>query len=313
MLYKDKKLISLIEVYAYLILGISIYLFLRKPFPLLSNIFEIPASKSAVIDISFLPEFITVFVKYHLTDIFWGLSFFTALQAITNKPLIASAVVLIVTSLYELAQTLSIVSGTGDWWDIIFTACAVAINIFLKGWLKKMSKGINALLVVLTVLCFTVFAIASGEDNSAKNNGTDNPSSAKKSQTYGLNQTAAFKEITITANKIETSTGDEYFAPAEGRVFVGVEFTIENISDEDRTISSVLLFDAYADDTKSDYSINANIAFGDGTLDGSLSPGKKMTGYYAVEVPVTTQKITLEVKDSWLDSSKAVFEFNIPK
>jgi Telomeric repeat-binding factor 2. len=51
----------------------------------------------------------------------------------------------------------------------------------------------------------------------------------------------------------------------------------------------------------------------DGSIDGTISPGKKLTGYYAVEVPKSTKELTLEVKSSWLSWNEAKFLFTIPK
>ena len=46
-----------------------------------------------------------------------------------------------------------------------------------------------------------------------------------------------------------------------------------------------------------------------GTLDGSLAPGKKLVGYYAVEVPEGWQKLELDVQSNWLSSNSARFLF----
>ena len=96
-------------------------------------------------------------------------------------------------------------------------------------------------------------------------------------------------------------------------MFVGVQFTIENISNEDQAISSVLLFHAYANGVQTDYSLNANLAFDKDTLDGTISPGKKMVGYYSVEVPSSTQTLEIEVQGSWLSDQKAAFQFDVPQ
>lgn len=129
-------------------------------------------------------------------------------------------------------------------------------------------------------------------------------------QVYGLNDSVEFKKFKVTATKIEESEGKNYFNAEDGNVFVGVNFEIENTSQETQNISSVLLFDVYADDIKCDYSVSANAAFGDGTLDGELSPGKKLIGWYAVEVPQEWQKLEFEVKQNWLSDNKAVFVFD---
>ena len=88
-----------------------------------------------------------------------------------------------------------------------------------------------------------------------------------------------------------------------------MKFTVENISDEDQSVSSLLLFDAYVDSVKCDYSLSGVAAFDEGTLDGTITPGKKLIGYYAVEVPTNWKELELQVKSSWLSNSKAAFVF----
>lgn len=117
-----------------------------------------------------------------------------------------------------------------------------------------------------------------------------------------------FKDLKFTATTLEESKGEQFFEPESGNVFVGIQFTIENISDEEQSVNSVLLFEAYADDVKCSYSLSAAMAF-DGTLDGSLAPGKKLVGYYAVEVPEGWQKLELDVQSNWLSSNSARFLF----
>ena len=127
-------------------------------------------------------------------------------------------------------------------------------------------------------------------------------------QTFGLNETAVFNDVKFTATSLEESKGKDFFEPEQGKVFVGIKFTVENISDEEQNISSLLLFEGYADDIKCDYSINASLAF-EGSLDGSLAPGKKLIGYYSLEVPEDWKKIELDVQSNWLSSTSARFVF----
>lgn len=157
------------------------------------------------------------------------------------------------------------------------------------------------ILTVLLTLCIVVsFAACSVGDNSSQE---------MKDETFGLNDTSTFENLKVTATQLEESNGKEYFTAESGKVFVGVNFEIENISQETQYISSMLLFDAYADDVKCEYSISAEMAFGDGTLDGELAPGKKLVGWYAVEVPQEWEQLELEVKSDWLSNSKAKFVF----
>lgn len=143
------------------------------------------------------------------------------------------------------------------------------------------------------------------------NEGSVSDTTKKKTEddSYGLNDTATLKKLKITATELEESYGKNYIDAESGKIFVGVKFEIENISDETQAMSSLLLFDAYADDVKCSYSLSANVVFGDGTLDGEVSPGKKLVGWYAVEVPQDWQKLELEIQSSWLSSKKAKFVF----
>lgn len=163
-------------------------------------------------------------------------------------------------------------------------------------------------LALFTVIIFAIFAIASVDDNSNQSQ----PGNAQE-KIYSLNETAELPNIKITANEIKKSKGTEFFKPDEGKIFVGVKFTIENISDKDQTISTILLFDVYADDVKCDYSVSAAVTFSEGTLDGTVSPGKKLIGYYAVEVPENTSVLDFGIKSSWLSSDKVKFKIDVPK
>lgn len=134
-------------------------------------------------------------------------------------------------------------------------------------------------------------------------------SEAEKKQTFGLNETAVFENLKITATELKETSGTEFYKPESGNTFAGVKFTIENISDEEQTVSSLLLFDAYADDVSCDYSISAQLAF-DGDLDGTLAPGKKLIGWYGVEVPENWSNLEFQIKSEWLSSVSATFVFN---
>ena len=165
------------------------------------------------------------------------------------------------------------------------------------------------LIFLLTVILVLSFAGCGIEDGPKKE--TIGTSSVEKvtEEKFLLNETAVFEDLKITATEIKETSGESFFEPEEGNVFVGINFTIENISSETQTISSLLLFEAYADDIKCDYSFTAACAFDNGTLDGELAAGKKMVGWYAVEVPRDWSNIEIEGKSSWLSDNSAKFVF----
>lgn len=131
----------------------------------------------------------------------------------------------------------------------------------------------------------------------------------KKDETFKLNETAVFKNLKITASELKESAGKDFFNPADGNVFVGVKFTIENTSQKEQSISSLLSFAAYLDDIKCDYSLSAACVFDEGTLDGSIAPGKKLVGWYAVEISSDWESLEIDVKPDILSNSTAKFVF----
>lgn len=158
------------------------------------------------------------------------------------------------------------------------------------------------------VLCFC-FCACETDDEPSKEKVDAVSSQESKEESFSLNETAVFKDLKFTATEIKESDGETFFTPESGNVFVGVKFIIENISDEEQAVSTILLFEGYVDDVKCQYSISAAAAFNGETLDGSVAPGKKLVGWYALEVPKEWSTIELHVQSSWLSNNSANFVF----
>lgn len=158
------------------------------------------------------------------------------------------------------------------------------------------------------VLCFC-FASCVTEVKPRKDQTDATQLQESKEENYALNETAVFKNLKFTATEIKESDGTDFFVPEADNVFVGIKFTIENISDQEQLVSTLLLFEGYADDVKCEYSFSAACVFDEGTLDGNISPGKKLVGWYAVEVPKGWSTIELQVKSTWLSNNPANFIF----
>ena len=162
----------------------------------------------------------------------------------------------------------------------------------------------------MAVMMLFVFTACDAEPTKEAYNPDSTPIvETNKKTTFGINETAVFENLKISATEIQVSNGVDYFTPEEGNVFVGVKFVIENISQETQGISSLLLFEGYVDDVKCDYSFSAACAFDEGTLDGDIASGKKMVGWYALEVPAEWSSIELVVQPDLLASSSATFVF----
>lgn len=170
-----------------------------------------------------------------------------------------------------------------------------------------MKQLISILLCVALCFCFSACTV----DNDVPQKETNNvqQSEEKVDETFGLNESAVFEKLKFVATEIKETQGTDFFTPEAGNVFVGIKFEIENISQEEQTVSTLLLFDGYVDDIKCDYSFSATCAFDEGTLDGELAAGKKLVGWYALEVPANWQEIELNVQSTWLSNNSAKFVF----
>ena len=176
--------------------------------------------------------------------------------------------------------------------------------------LERKEKMRRILCIVLAaLLCVSMVACDLDTAPSKESGAAQQVAPEKKEETFGLNETAVFKTLKFTATEIKESYGETYFAPESGKVFIGVKFTIENISDEDQSIRSILLFEAYADDVKCSESFTAAMAFDSEMLDGTIAPGKKLVGWYPLEVPENWSSIELNVQSNWISSSSAKFVF----
>ena len=94
--------------------------------------------------------------------------------------------------------------------------------------------------------------------------------------------------------EINESTGSMFNKPSDGNVFVIAQFEIENVSNNEINVSSILSFEAYCDDYACNFSLGALLEKGNmNQLDGTVAPGKKLNGIIGYEVPADWA--TLEV------------------
>lgn len=101
---------------------------------------------------------------------------------------------------------------------------------------------------------------------------------------YGVGERAEAEGVAVTLTEVEESNGSDFFTPEDGKVFLICHFDIENNSDEELAISSILSFDAYVDDYATSLSLSATVASSDTQLDGSVAAGKKLAGVIGYEV-----------------------------
>lgn len=123
--------------------------------------------------------------------------------------------------------------------------------------------------------------------------------------TFSTGETAELKDVRVTLVAVTESSGSQYNKPAEGNVFALAEFEIENNSDKDITVSSIMSFEAYSDGYSTSQSIAALLERGDkNQLDGKIASGKKMKGVIGYELPKDWAELEIHfTPDFWSDKA----------
>ncbi len=165
----------------------------------------------------------------------------------------------------------------------------------------KNSKPFYKKIWFWVLVVIIIAAIAGSGSNKPKLVSEDKPIVTKeeksnKEEVFNIGDTIELDKFKITVNEIKTTNGSDFIKPQEGNEFLYVDATVENISDKEQTVSSVLMFKVVDKDgraMKQTIVENAN-----GQLDGTIGPGRKMTGEYVVEVPKDATGLELQFDSS---------------
>lgn len=198
----------------------------------------------------------------------------------------------------------------------------------------KKQGGVLKYIIIGIIAIIIIGALASGgddepklidtpndKDNEQANNDTpDNKdtddtkdtalptptvTSEPEKTTFSAGETAELKDIRVTLVGVTESAGSQFNEPAEGNVFALAEFEIENNSDDEITVSSIMSFEAYSDGYSTSQSISALLERGDkGQLDGKIAPGKKMNGVIGYEISRDWAELEIHyTPDIWSDKA----------
>lgn len=184
--------------------------------------------------------------------------------------------------------------------------------------MKKLLAYILGLLMAVSLVSCTATPSESAQSGTTTKSQTtksettkSQTTTTKKKAAYGKGETAEIDKIKVTLVNVTENNGGEYLKPKSGNVFLVYEFLIENGTDDELAVSSMMSFDAYVDDTTTSISISAMTSVtGKSQLDGSVAPGKKMSGVVGYEVPSTWKTSEVYFKPNVLKNDKLVFQYN---
>lgn len=190
---------------------------------------------------------------------------------------------------------------------------------------KKQGGVLKWVIIVFVAICI-IGAASGGNDDKPKkvgDKGTDtNNSSARQSSEEGqpssaesenkesvfrIGEIAELNNVQVTLTDYVESAGSEWNTPTDGNVFVLAEFEIANNTNGELAISSIMSFEAYADDYSLNYSLSALLEKEGNQLDGTIAAGKKLKGWIGWEVPADYQNVEIHFTDNVWSSNKFVF------
>lgn len=180
---------------------------------------------------------------------------------------------------------------------------------------RKKQGGKLGWVVIGIGIALVIVAVAGGGDNKPKKVAETDAAGAQAQDTQSEEKEAVFKkgetaelnDVQVTMTDYKESTGSEYNAPTDGNVFLMSEFEIVNNTDREIAISSMISFEAYADDYALEYSVAALMEKEGNQLDGAIAPGKKMKGWIGWEVPQDYKNVEIHFTDNVWSNNKFVF------
>ena len=171
---------------------------------------------------------------------------------------------------------------------------------------KKNSKLKWIIIVIVAIVIIGAVAGNSSNDdvhevkNESKQENQETKEKVKEAKTeFNVGETAEYNDIQVTLKEVITSKGDNLLSkPDDGNEYAIFVFDINNNSEKDISMSSVVCFEAYCDDMSMEQDIlglQSPEAKKYKQLDGDIAAGKKMSGAIVYQVPTDWKKIEVNV------------------
>lgn len=187
----------------------------------------------------------------------------------------------------------------------------------------KQHRGVLKTCIIILLIVIVISAIiANGEkndepalvDQNTQGSTSDTQSPAPDTQdtvqpaVFTKGDVVSLNDINVTLVDVVESTGSTYNKPTSGNVFVTFEIEIENKSDKEIGVSSLMMFDAYFDDYAANLSIMAITDSGKTQLDGTVAAGKKMSGVVGFEAPADWSVAEIHVTPDFWAGDDIIFQ-----
>ena len=185
------------------------------------------------------------------------------------------------------------------------SGCLIAVLIFLGLMFIAALAGGDDEDEPIASLVETVTPSQEIPDNT-EGESAETSSETEPANEFHVGDTVETDDLKITFVSAAPYVSDNMFiTPKDGYEFWRFEFSFENISDTNQSVSIMLDWSCYADNT--DMSQTFITDDSDGSLDGVLSPGRKAQGAVYFEIPVDAQSIELEYAINYFMDDRIIF------
>lgn len=215
----------------------------------------------------------------------------------------------------EISETAKFCDGCGK--PVADEVAQVAPAVVEESKKKKKKKHPVLGAVVLVLSLFILIGAFGGSDEPKKvDSNTPSANVAEVTETtapavFTVGDTLEMGGILVTLNDVSESSGSQFLTPTEGNIFVVCVFTIENNSDSEMAVSSIMSFECYFDDYAANLSLGAMTADqSKHQLDGSIAPGKKISGVVGYEAPADWSDMEIHFKSNVYSSKPFVFNYS---
>lgn len=171
--------------------------------------------------------------------------------------------------------------------------------------------GVILLVVGILIALFAFIGMMGGSDSKDKNpqkvgeaESNDSAEVEEPSNVFQVGDIVETDNFRITYESAgEYEPDNEFLQAKDGYTYWEFKFKFENISDKDQTVSTLMDWECYADNSKVDQSWIES----DNGLDATLSAGREAEGAVYFEVPTDAESIELEYDINFWQSDKIIF------
>lgn len=178
---------------------------------------------------------------------------------------------------------------------------------------KKQSGKLKWIIIAVVVLAI-IGSMAGGNDDEKnvkkvgeieqEDTSKNDNNNQEVSNVFSVGDVVETEDFIITFISAEKHNEEnEFMQPKDGYEYWKFEFKFENISDSDKSVSSMIDWECYADNSKVDQSWIGD----DNGLDATLSAGRMTQGTVYFEVPIDAESIELEYDINFWQNDKIIF------